>query len=415
MRCADAPSAPPSASLTVLHLSRTHRRYHSGLGVNPPGNSRLLPEDDLSDSREGPPGRCLDGPPRRRSTIRSCLTCQLGTHGACVTCWADASRRCPSGSSRKDRDPRFVTLRRGGTLTIRITSSSPSRRHRARSTSLTCSSRLGLKNPRSRHAMEQARAWMRGEITMSRGPAAPRRSPEFECRGAGCHDWVLRGEVAQDLLVIGLDNREAVRVVVSEDRPEHDDVATFEVRAPRRHAGVGHSRGLVRRSVMRMLRAGRVATIVVAAALGLALPGAASAATIAVTTTADSVANGGGCSLREAVTSANADDGGSSGCTAATAASTPGHDRARPRTYTLSGDDGDDANVVRRSRRHVRHLFAGAGPDATVIDAQARRPRDRHPGRRRARRSIDVTLQRLRIRNGSVLGAADDGGARPHA
>jgi hypothetical protein len=41
--------------------------------------------------------------------------------------------------------------------------------------------------------------------------------PEFECRGAGCHDRVLRGEVAQGLLVIGLDNREAVRVVVSQD------------------------------------------------------------------------------------------------------------------------------------------------------------------------------------------------------
>ena len=52
--------------------------------------------------------------------------------------------------------------------------------------------------------------------------------PEFECRGAGCHDRVLRGEVAQCLLVIGLDTREAVRVVVSEDRSEHDHVTTFE-------------------------------------------------------------------------------------------------------------------------------------------------------------------------------------------
>src|SRR6185437_3115697 len=56
--------------------------------------------------------------------------------------------------------------------------------------------------------------------------------PELECRGAGRHDRVLRGEVAQDLIVIGLDHREAVRVVVSQDRPEHDHVATFEVRAP---------------------------------------------------------------------------------------------------------------------------------------------------------------------------------------
>src|SRR5690348_10713526 len=56
--------------------------------------------------------------------------------------------------------------------------------------------------------------------------------PEFECRGAGCHDRVLCGEVAQGLVVVGLDNRETVRVVVSQDRSEHDHVATFEVRAP---------------------------------------------------------------------------------------------------------------------------------------------------------------------------------------
>src|SRR5215468_778248 len=60
----------------------------------------------------------------------------------------------------------------------------------------------------------------------------PGHPPQFEYRGAGCHDRVLRGEVAQCLLVIGLDNCEAVRVVLSEDRPEHDHVATFEVRPP---------------------------------------------------------------------------------------------------------------------------------------------------------------------------------------
>jgi hypothetical protein len=56
--------------------------------------------------------------------------------------------------------------------------------------------------------------------------------PEFEFRSAGCHDWVLRGELAQCLLVIGLHNRKAVRVVVGEDRSEHDHVAALEVRAP---------------------------------------------------------------------------------------------------------------------------------------------------------------------------------------
>jgi immunity protein 5 of polymorphic toxin system len=37
---------------------------------------------------------------------------------------------------------------------------------------LTCSSRLGPEEPRSRHAIEQARAWVRGEITMSQARTA---------------------------------------------------------------------------------------------------------------------------------------------------------------------------------------------------------------------------------------------------
>jgi hypothetical protein len=41
-----------------------------------------------------------------------------------------------------------------------------------------------------------------------------------------------RAAKSQCLFVIGLDNREAVRVGVSEDRPEYDHVVTFEVRAP---------------------------------------------------------------------------------------------------------------------------------------------------------------------------------------
>jgi AcrR family transcriptional regulator len=83
---------------------------------------------------------------------------------------------------------------------------------------------------------------MRREIAARRSASAdvPRgHPPEFECRGAGCHDRVLRGEVAQCLLVIGLDNREAVGVVVSEDRPEHHHVATFEVRARDAASGDG--------------------------------------------------------------------------------------------------------------------------------------------------------------------------------
>jgi hypothetical protein len=54
----------------------------------------------------------------------------------------------------------------------------------------------------------------------SRGPGWP-HLPDLEDRSSGRHDWVVSGEVPQRLFVIGLDNREAVRVVVGEDRSEH--------------------------------------------------------------------------------------------------------------------------------------------------------------------------------------------------
>ena len=56
--------------------------------------------------------------------------------------------------------------------------------------------------------------------------------PELEGRGSGRHDRVLRGELAQRLLVVRLDDREAVRVLVGQDRSEHDHVAALEVRPP---------------------------------------------------------------------------------------------------------------------------------------------------------------------------------------
>ena len=43
------------------------------------------------------------------------------------------------------RDPRFITLRRGGPSLIRIIISSPFGRRRARSISFTCSSRFSLR------------------------------------------------------------------------------------------------------------------------------------------------------------------------------------------------------------------------------------------------------------------------------
>src|SRR5450755_3932758 len=59
-----------------------------------------------------------------------------------------------------------------------------------------------------------------------------REPPELERRSSGRHDRILRGELAQRLLVARLDNRQAVRVLVGKDWSEHDHVATPEVRSP---------------------------------------------------------------------------------------------------------------------------------------------------------------------------------------
>ena len=81
----------------------------------------------------------------------------------------------------KDRDPRFVTIRRGGTLT-------DSDHQLLALWAASCAEHvLDLfesarpEDPRPRQAIEQARAWVRGEITMSQartaagegGPAGP--------------------------------------------------------------------------------------------------------------------------------------------------------------------------------------------------------------------------------------------------
>src|SRR5882762_9527584 len=72
----------------------------------------------------------------------------------------------------KDRDPRFVTIRRGGTLT-------DSDHQLLALWAASCAEHvLDLfesarpEDPRPRQAIEQARAWVRGEITMSQARAA---------------------------------------------------------------------------------------------------------------------------------------------------------------------------------------------------------------------------------------------------
>src|SRR2546423_6021261 len=76
----------------------------------------------------------------------------------------------------KDRDPRFVTIRRGGTLT-------DSDHHLLALWAALCAEHvLDLfesarpSDPRPRHAIAQARAWARGEITMTQARTAARHA-----------------------------------------------------------------------------------------------------------------------------------------------------------------------------------------------------------------------------------------------
>src|SRR5215218_7689937 len=72
----------------------------------------------------------------------------------------------------KDRDPRFITIRRGGTLT-------DSDHHLLALWAAACAEHVlhlfesgKPSDSRPRHAIEQARAWVRGEITMSQARTA---------------------------------------------------------------------------------------------------------------------------------------------------------------------------------------------------------------------------------------------------
>ena len=89
----------------------------------------------------------------------------------------------------KDRDPRFVTIRRGGTLT------DPDHKLLALWAAACAEHVLHLfesaqpEDPRPRQAIEQAHAWVRGEITMSQARTAGghANAAARDLRGAARH------------------------------------------------------------------------------------------------------------------------------------------------------------------------------------------------------------------------------------
>ena len=98
----------------------------------------------------------------------------------------------------KDRDPRFITIRRGGTLT------DSDHRHLALWAAVCAEHVLHLfesvqpSDPRPRHAIEQIRAWTRGEIKMleSRAAGGHAMGAARSLRGAARHAAYAAGQAA---------------------------------------------------------------------------------------------------------------------------------------------------------------------------------------------------------------------------
>ena len=98
----------------------------------------------------------------------------------------------------KDRDPRFVTIRRGGTLT-------DADHHLLALWAASCAEHvldrfelIRPDDPRPRKAIEQARAWARGEITMSQARAAGGHAMAAarDLSGPGRHAAYAAGQAA---------------------------------------------------------------------------------------------------------------------------------------------------------------------------------------------------------------------------
>jgi hypothetical protein len=98
----------------------------------------------------------------------------------------------------KDRDPHFVTIRRGGTLT-------DSGHHLLALWAASCAEHvLDLfesaqpEDPRPRHGIEQVRAWVRGEVTMTeaRTAAGHANAAARHLRGAARHAAHAAGQAA---------------------------------------------------------------------------------------------------------------------------------------------------------------------------------------------------------------------------
>jgi len=123
---------------------------------------------------------------------------QVKDRGHRVRRWTDASRRVLGVILPKDRDPRFVTIRRGGTLT-------DSDHQLLALWAASCAEHVidlfesaQPEDPRPRRAIELGRAWARGEITMTqaRTAAGHAMAAARDLSGAARHAAYAAGQAA---------------------------------------------------------------------------------------------------------------------------------------------------------------------------------------------------------------------------
>jgi hypothetical protein len=108
----------------------------------------------------------------------------------------DAQKECPTMILPKVRDPRFITLRRGGSLT-------DSDHHLLALWAASCAEHVlhlfesvQPEDPRPREAIEHARAWVRGEVKMMQARAAGGHAmgAARDLRGAARHAAYAAGQ-----------------------------------------------------------------------------------------------------------------------------------------------------------------------------------------------------------------------------
>ncbi len=148
----------------------------------------------------GPPPRRRPVPSHRRGAARGGEGVKLWLHSPTLNPLAGRGQPTPGNTMilPKERDPRFTTIRRGGTLTDAD--------HRLLALwAAGCAEHVlhlfesaQPSDPRPRAAIEQVRAWARGEIAMSRSRAAGGHAMAAarELTGAARHAGYAAGQAA---------------------------------------------------------------------------------------------------------------------------------------------------------------------------------------------------------------------------